>query len=73
MSLLDLERKTWTIVVMYGEIPSSRWNHSMTVVESDKILVFGGKNLLSFCNATIHIYHTDAKKVAKEIAKAKDR
>ena len=42
MALLNLEKKTWCVIAMLGEIPVSRWNHSMVSVENDKIFLFGG-------------------------------
>ncbi|CDW74757.1 kelch motif family protein [Stylonychia lemnae] len=67
MALLDLERKTWCVISMLGDIPVSRWNHNLVVVESDKLFMFGGQNLLSFCKATVSCFFTDKKKVSREV------
>jgi hypothetical protein len=53
-------------VALYGDIPSSRWGHQM-VAETDegknKVLLFGGINLNSYCDSTIYEFNFSEKVV----------
>ena len=50
LNLLDLETRTWTVISILGEVPSSRWGHSMAT-NDETLYIFGGKNMLSFAKA----------------------
>ena len=67
MALFELESRTWSIINMLGEIPSSRWNHNLMVGDNHKIMIFGGKNLMNYCKANICTFTTDKAKIEKNI------
>jgi hypothetical protein len=57
LHLYDTKLNMWMQVALYGELPCSRWGHSMAGSSEggkDKILVFGGINLESFCDSSIY-------------------
>jgi N-acetylneuraminic acid mutarotase len=40
--LYDCETREWSVVRAKGKAPSGRWGHSTTLVDSNKLFVFGG-------------------------------
>ncbi len=38
----DSETREWTVVRTKGKAPSGRWGHSTTLVDANKLFVFGG-------------------------------
>ena len=41
---------------MYGDIPGSRWGHKL-VANENKIMLFGGMNLSSYCESVLYDIH----------------
>lgn len=50
LHVLDLETLIWAEIVVVGQIPEARCAHAMGTLQ-DKIVLFGGINLTSFCSA----------------------
>jgi len=48
--VLDLETLMWAEVVVVGQVPEARCAHAMGTLQ-EKIVLFGGINLTSFCSA----------------------
>lgn len=40
--LYDSETREWSVVRAKGKAPSGRWGHSTTLVDCNKLFVFGG-------------------------------
>ena len=38
---------------MYGDIPGSRWGHTL-IANQSKIMIFGGMNLGSYCESVLY-------------------
>ena len=52
LHILDLGTLMWTQVVIYGEVPESRWGHQMCTNQTHSVIaIFGGMNLKGFCDA----------------------
>ena len=66
ISLYNIESNTWESLVIYGDMPCSRWGHSF--VATDKhFIVFGGINSDRYCNADLFAFTFDPKIVENEI------
>ena len=66
LHLNDLVRNTWVTVAIYGNIPLSRWGHQLfscntTSKLENKLFLFGGVNLHSYCNSTIFEFNFGKK------------
>ena len=65
--LYNIESNTWESLVIYGDMPCSRWGHSL--IATDKhFVVFGGVNSDRYCNADVFAFAFDPKIVANELS-----
>ena len=53
LHIYDIAANRWSAIAIYGEIPSSRWGHKL-VANEQKIILFGGMNLNSYCESVIY-------------------
>ncbi len=44
LHIYDVATNRWNAIAMYGDIPGSRWGHTL-VSNEQKIMLFGGMNL----------------------------
>ena len=56
LHIYDIQANRWLPVVIYGDMPSSRWGHKL-VANQDKIMLFGGMNLNSYCESVLWDFH----------------
>ena len=56
LHIMDVESNTWCRIAMYGDIPGSRWGHKL-VANENKIMLFGGMNLNSYCESVLYDIH----------------
>jgi len=60
LHLFDITSLTWMAVAIYNELPTSRWSHVLCAeqnsddYESNKIIIFGGVNMQSYCDSVIY-------------------
>jgi len=61
LHLYNVNSNCWLTVAIYGEIPTSRWGHCLTLQDSVKedyqsntLIIFGGINLKSFCDTSVY-------------------
>eukprot|EP01114_Cavostelium_apophysatum_P020338 TRINITY_DN6792_c0_g1_i1.p1 TRINITY_DN6792_c0_g1~~TRINITY_DN6792_c0_g1_i1.p1 ORF type:complete len:470 (+),score=49.08 TRINITY_DN6792_c0_g1_i1:48-1457(+) len=59
--IYDTENDEWKRIACSGALPSPRWCHSATLIEPNKLLIFGGNNEAEGkkCNEQIHVLHLD--------------
>lgn len=56
---------------MYGEIPLSRWNHSLVSVNENKLVIFGGLNMNTYMHSSnLWIFEMGDQPVERFVAKA---
>ena len=60
LHIYDIEQNRWAAIAMYGEIPGSRWGHRL-VSNEQKIMLFGGMNLSSYCESVVYDIHIGKK------------
>ena len=54
MHVYDVLNNTWCALAIYGDLPRSRWGHKLATNSEDKIMLFGGMNLNSYCESVIY-------------------
>lgn len=70
--LFNTQRFEWETLAMYGQLPLSRWNHSIVNVDDDKLLIFGGLNTTTYMNSSsLLLFKIGDYAVEKYTAKAK--
>jgi hypothetical protein len=53
LHLLNLQTNNWMTLALFGqELPRSRFGHSLAAT-TDKLLLFGGMNLKSYCESEV--------------------
>ncbi len=50
--LFNTQSFEWETIAMYGEIPLSRWNHSIVPVNDEKLVIFGGLNMTTYMHSS---------------------
>jgi len=53
LHIYDVRSNRWSAIAMYGDIPGSRWGHKL-VANDQKIMLFGGMNLGSYCESVLY-------------------
>lgn len=72
INLFNTQTFEWEALAMYGQIPLSRWNHSLVSVEEDKLLIFGGLNMNTYMHSSsLFAFELGEYPVENFIAKAK--
>ena len=56
LHIYDVDSNRWAAIAMYGDMPGSRWGHKL-VANENKIVLFGGMNLGSYCESVIYDIH----------------
>ena len=57
---------------MYGQIPLSRWNHSLVPLEEERLVIFGGLNMTTYMSSSnLQVFEFGDYSVENWIAKAK--
>ena len=56
LHIYEVESNKWSAIAMYGDIPGSRWGHKL-VANENKIMLFGGMNLTSYCESVLYDIH----------------
>ena len=56
LHIYDVASNRWCTLAMYGDIPSSRWGHRI-IANDNKIMLFGGMNLGSYCESVLYDIH----------------
>lgn len=56
--LFNLNTFTWEALAMFGQMPSSRWNHAMAARASDHsagegVIVLGGISMQGYCKSKL--------------------
>ena len=71
MHLYNVNNNNWMTVVIYNSVPFSRWGHSMCLLDShiqdyqaSSLLIFGGINMKSYCDTTVHEVNFDKRGVS---------
>lgn len=66
LHLYDINLNQWMAVAIYSYVPISRWGHRMCAeqnasqdYQTNRILLFGGINLKSFCDSSVHEINFD--------------
>ena len=74
--IYNINLRMWEAVAMIGQLPMSRWNHSM-VAQNDEMsmsregfMIFGGTNLSCVCTSKIFTFDLVGKKQKKVTAAA---
>jgi N-acetylneuraminic acid mutarotase len=63
LHIYDIFKNSWINIAMYGEIPTSRWGHSVVADETQNLVyILGGSSLYSFCDTSI--YQLDFSKLS---------
>jgi hypothetical protein len=74
LHLLNTQTFEWETLAMYGEVPVSRWNHSLIAIEEgkdDRLVIFGGMNMATYMNASqVQVFEFGEYAVEKFLAKA---
>ena len=52
LHIYDIAKNRWSSLALYGDIPESRWGHRL-VANENKIMLFGGMSLTSYCESVI--------------------
>ena len=55
LHLFDIEKLSWMMVSIYNKIPTSRWGHQICKIGEEKLLLFGGQNMIEHCNNVPHV------------------
>ena len=50
--LLNTQTFVWETLAMYGQVPLSRWNHSIVPMDDDKLVIFGGLNMTTYMHSS---------------------
>ena len=53
LHIYDTIANKWWAIAMYGDIPGSRWGHTL-IANQSKIMIFGGMNLGSYCESVLY-------------------
>ena len=70
--LLNTQTLAWETLAMYGQLPLSRWNHSLVSLDDDKLVIFGGLNMTTYMNSSnLQVFTFGDYAVENWIAKAK--
>ena len=56
LHIYDVAKNRWATIAIYGDMPESRWGHRL-VANENKIMLFGGMNLSSYCESVIFDIH----------------
>lgn len=71
MNLLNTQTLEWETMVMYGQVPMSRWNHCLVPVDEDRLLIFGGMNMSTYMHSSnLWVFEMGEYAVENFIAKA---
>ena len=59
--IFNINQRTWEQLALFGQLPLSRWKHSMVAMnndmsESDGFMIFGGANLRCYCRSKIFTF-----------------
>ena len=54
MHIYDSKTNAWCAVAIYGDVPRSRWGHKLATNDDQKIMLFGGMNLNSYCESVFY-------------------
>ena len=68
LHVYDVAANKWSTLAIYGDMPASRWGHSL-VANQDKIVLFGGMNLNSYCESIIYDIYIDDSTVLDYLGK----
>ena len=72
INLFNTQTFEWETLAMYGQIPLSRWNHSIASVDDDKLVIFGGLNMTTYMHSsTLVVFEMSDYAVENFLAKAK--
>ncbi len=56
---------------MYGQIPLSRWNHSLVATDDNRLIIFGGLNMTSYMNSSaLLVFEFGEYPVERSVSKA---
>lgn len=58
LHIYDCKLNRWAAIAIYGDIPGSRWGHKL-VANENKIVLFGGMNLSTYCESVLFDFHLD--------------
>ena len=64
LHILDVASNRWCSIAMYGDTPASRWGHKL-VANENKIMLFGGMSLDSYCESVLYDIHIGKHKANK--------
>ena len=64
--------ETWEPLAMFGQLPCSRWSHSMLALNGSQsayegVIIFGGVNLKSYCKSKFYQFTLGSKKDSKKV------
>ena len=68
LHIYDVALNRWSALALYGDILGSRWGHRL-VANQDKIMLFGGMNLTSYCESVLYDIHIDDSVVIDYLSK----
>ena len=63
LHMLNLQTNNWMTVALFGEeLPRSRFGHSLAAT-SDKLVLFGGMNIKSYCESMVFEIKIDGTEI----------
>lgn len=68
LHIYDVAHNRWSALALYGDILGSRWGHRL-VANQNKIMLFGGMNLTSYCESVLYDIHIDDSVVVDYLSK----
>ena len=68
LHIYDVALNRWSALALYGDILGSRWGHRL-VSNQNKIVLFGGMNLTSYCESVVYDIHIDDSVVIDYLSK----
>jgi len=72
VNLLNTQTLEWETVAMYGQIPLSRWNHTLVPLDEERLVIFGGLNMTTYMNSSsLQVFEFGDYAVENWVAKAK--
>ena len=75
--VFNCNQSTWEPLAMFGQMPCSRWSHTMVAMSNTQsyhegFLVFGGVNLRTYCKSNFFTFSFSHKKAGIETPHDKD-